>query len=537
MRPLTGAGTLVRLALRRDRIRLPLWALAVAGLVGSTASTINSEYGTLAARLEYAETVAGNPATAVFSGPGHGATTVGGIMVAELGTLLMLLVVLPGMLLVARHGRAEEESGRAELLGSAILGRHARLGAALTVVCGAELVLGGLVALILAASGLPAAGSLAYGAAVALAGWTFAAIAAMTGQFFQHARTASGAAVAVFGAAYLLRAVGDASAASGGGPSWLSWLSPLGWLQQVRAFAGERWWMLAPQLVTAGLLVALAASVVVRRDVDAGLLRPRRGRAAAAPAPAGPVALAGRLQRGALLAWTAGAAVVAGVFGAVAHDVDDIVGSSDGAADSIIRLGGSGSLSDAYLAWLMTIIGILASVHAVGAVQRLRSEEAALRTEPVLAAAVTRRGWMTAHLFWAFAGAVVVLATAGLVVGLVHGARGGDVAGELPRGLAAGLVQVPAALIPASVAAAFYGYAPRFTAGAWGVVGGALVLNQLGGLLDLDRWVLDLSPFTHTPSLPGGDFSVLPLAVLGGLAAILAAAGAARFRARDLVFD
>jgi ABC-2 type transport system permease protein len=45
-----------------------------------------------------------------------------------------------------------------------------------------------------------------------------------------------------------VRAIGDA------GPHWLSWLSPLGWMQQLRPFADERWWVL---LLAVALIVPL----------------------------------------------------------------------------------------------------------------------------------------------------------------------------------------------------------------------------------------------------------------------------------------
>ncbi|MFD9246033.1 ABC transporter permease, partial [Streptomyces sp. NPDC059556] len=39
--PLAGTGTLTRLALRRDRLTIPLWALVTGGLVASGAGAVD----------------------------------------------------------------------------------------------------------------------------------------------------------------------------------------------------------------------------------------------------------------------------------------------------------------------------------------------------------------------------------------------------------------------------------------------------------------------------------------------------------------
>jgi len=46
--------------------------------------------------------------------------------------------------------------------------------------------------------------------------------------------------------------------------------------------------------------------------------------------------------------------------------------------------------------------------------------------------------------------------------------------------------------------------------------------------------VLDVSPFTHVPKLPGGAVSAAPLALLCLIAGALAGAGLAGLRRRDI---
>lgn len=95
-----------------------------------------------------------------------------------------------------------------------------------------------LSALGLIATGLAAAGSAAFGLAWAATGCAFTAVGALSAQLTPGGRTATGIAASFLGLAYILRAIGDA--AGHDDAIWLSWLSPIGWSQQVRPFAHER---------------------------------------------------------------------------------------------------------------------------------------------------------------------------------------------------------------------------------------------------------------------------------------------------------
>jgi ABC-2 type transport system permease protein len=83
------------------------------------------------------------------------------------------------------------------------------------------------------------------------------------------------------------------------------------------------------------------------------------------------------------------------------------------------------------------------------------------------------------------------------------------------------------------VAAATYGLVPHVCAAvSWTALGLVVALSIFGRTLQLSHWVLDLSPFTHAPRLPGGAVAAAPLAWLSALAVVLAA-GLAALRRRD----
>ncbi|GAA0393380.1 exporter of polyketide antibiotics [Acrocarpospora corrugata] len=531
MTALTGTGVLVRLALRRDRLMLPIWILVIAAIPVATASAIAELYPEAGQRLALGATIMANPALQALTGPVFDAASVGGLTAWRATNITTVLAALMSILLVVRHTRAEEESGRAELIGAAPVGRYALPAAAITVAALANLLAALLLIAGLTGQGLPVAGSIAFAASVAGVGWVFTGIAAVTAQLTTGARTANGLAVAVLGLCFLLRAAGDAGAET------LSWLSPLGWAQRTRAFAGERWWLPALLAATAVALVVAADLLARRRDLGAGLLPARRGPASAAPSLRSPLALAWRLQRGALAGWTLAFAVVGAVFGSLAESVGDLVGGNRQIADMLARLGGAGALIDTYFATQLGLFALVTGGYAVQAALRPRAEEMAGRAEPVLAAAVPRWRWPAGHLVCALAGSALILAVAGLSAGFAHGLRVGDPAGQAVRILGAALAQVPAVWVLAGLAVLLFGLLPRLTAAVWAFLLAFGLLGLLGQLLQIDERIRSLSPYAHVPALPGATAPPAPFVWLCLAAAVLIAAGLAGFARRDLKAD
>jgi len=535
MREFAGTGKLFRLALRRDRIVATVWVLGLFLYAYSQAASIIALYPTQADLDQLARTAAGvgaNPAVVAIQGPAYDASTYGGATAWQLVTPWVFLIGLMSMFLVTRHTRQEEETGRAELVSAGVVGRYAWLAAGLLFVLAVNAVLVAITALAFIAMGLPAAGSIALVVACGLNGLVFAGVAAITVQVTQYARPANGMAFAVLGAAFLLRAIGDSAAEL----SWLSWLSPIGWAERFRPFAGEQWWVLLLPLALILVLLVAVAALLVRRDQGAGVLPVRLGPSAASPRLRSPLALAWRLQRGALLGWTIGVAIAGLSFGAIAQDMVQAANEDPETAKMFALLGWTGSIADIFLAAILSWIGMLAAAYAVQAILRLRSEETELRAEPVLSTSVPRIGWAGSHLLVAAVGSAVLLATGGLVAGVAHGLRAGDLGGELPRVLGGALVQLPAVWVMAGIGAALFGLLPRLVVGGtWAVLGIVLSITTFGELLRLDQWALDLSPFAHLPRVPAAQFTATPLAWLAVVALALGAAGLAGFRRRDLV--
>lgn len=295
MRALAGTGPLIRFLLRRDRVRIPVWVLAITvSLLGSVAS-FASTYPTAADRQARAR-VLDSPVASLFVGPRYGLRdyTYGAMTAHELLPLAAVAVALMSIFLAVRHTRAEEETGRTDLVEATAVGHQAATAATLVVVGGTNLLLGVLLAvgLPLSLDGLSAGGSLAFAGALAGVGLVFTGAALVVAQLSRTARGALGAAsidgrglpVARRGRHARRRPVLAVAVRVGDRDPGV----------RAGAMVGQ-----SLPLLAAGVLVAAAAALSARRDVGAGLLGDRPGPATGSALLDSPWGLAFRLQRAA----------------------------------------------------------------------------------------------------------------------------------------------------------------------------------------------------------------------------------------------
>ena len=529
---LTGAGELARLAIRRDRILLPAWLYALTAIAASGGFGLKLVFKTAASRASLAAGVYHDAALSFLYGQLHG-STLGAIAAWRYLMYAALAAGLMSIFLVVRHTRADEETGRLELVGSTVVGRHAALAVAIGVASAANLILVVLTSAVLALAGLPAGGAMAFGLAEASCGLVFAALAAIAAQVSGTARGARGMLVATLAGCFLLRGIGD----SGGshGLSWLTWLTPIGWAELVRPFAAERWWVLVLPLAAMAAGIGVAFGLAARRDQGSGLLQPRPGPATAGASLNGPAGLAWRLQRASIAAWVAGFLAGGLAIGVVADGIRQLIGSSSGVHQALTKIGGQSALTDAYLAACISLTALVAAAFAVSAVVRLRSEEADGLAEPVLAAPVSRLRWAGSHLLVVVIATAAMLVCGGLGMGLGFGIASSDAGTQVPRLVGAALAQLPAALAVAAVAVAVIGLLPRWSGPAgWTALAICGFIGVFGPALNLSQGVLDISPFTHAPKLPGGALSAPPLLWLTAFALVMTAVGLAGLRRRDI---
>lgn len=300
----------------------------------------------------------------------------------------------------------------------------------------------------------------------------------------------------------------------------------------MHAFSQPRWAVGLLGVALAGGLAVVAFGLLERRDLGAGMLPERSTRVGGGRDLTGAFGLALRLHRGTTIGWAVGLTLLGSMLGTLVANIDGFL--SGPMAEMFLAMGGQQGLVEAFLATEWGLIGVFLSAYAVAGVLRLRGEETDGRADLLLVTPLTRWRWAASHLVVTLGGAAVLLLLGGLVAG-VSTARALDDGAWFGQVLAAAAVQLPAVAVLAGLTMLAVGLVPRLaSAVAWGALVAFLLLGEVGALLEWPAWLLDLSPFGHTPQLPGGDVQVGSLVGLVTVALVLGAAGLAAFRRRDL---
>jgi ABC-2 type transport system permease protein len=523
-----GTRQLLRLILRRDRIRLPLWLVGLGGMIVISALAVPPIYDTPQKIAGYASAVGTSPVNYLMSGRQAGIDTIGGIVANEISQVAQLGICLMVIFLVVRHTRAEEESGRAELIRSAVMGRHAAALAGLLYGVSAALLIGLSTTASMLVAGLDGLGSATYGVGLVLLGWCYAAVGLVAAQLSTSPRGSLGLAGAAIAIGYFVRGVGAMQ------NNALVWASPFGWTQRMDAFGAERWWPALPLGALSAVLVGLAVWLTAYRDFGSGVLQARPGPPRASRFLGSPVGLALRLQRSLLIGWAIGLTLLGLLYGAVIPTIPDLIASNPDIAQVIgTSADAEQALIEAFLRYIFLIMAVISTCFAITSVLRLRSEEESGRAEVVLATRVRRSSWVGATVLVASLGALAlsVLMSLGLALGYGLGMGTWD---QVAAQVGGQLSYLPGVFLVAATAVAVTGVLPRWSLLAWAGVAFVLFQVLMSETLRLPNWLDALSPFWHLPALPVETFEPAPAFTELVMATALVISGLWGFRRRDV---
>jgi len=520
-----------RFLLRRNWVRMLVWALVLAGLIAIVIVSQRQTFPTQASREAYAA-IANTPAVAALTGLPYAAGTLGGILNIKIWMTDALALAFAVIFLVTRNGRAEEEQGRTELLRAGALGRHAYTLASWLLTAAFTVVVGLATAGAAIAEKLPASGAIVMGASFTGVGLAFLGIAALAGELSQTSRGANGIAVVVLAVAYLLRAGGDL-AATNDVPSGLSWASPLGWGQAMRSFGSNNWWPFLLLVGSGVFLCGIALRLQATRDLGAGILPDRPGPRTASALTQTPAGLTLRLQRWSIVGWAIGVAIGGLFFGTVATAMTKLLSGNKTAVAAI--LGQQKNVVSGLLGYFTMADALLIAAFALGSVATIRSEEADGSVELQWTSAISRLRWAASRIVVPGVASLAMLALSGWAEGASYGAAIHDPT-QAGRYAALALAYWPTILLIIGLVVILDGWLPRASLTiSWIVYGVLVFVSMFGELLKLPTRVTNVTPFTAIERLSTGHFTALPLIIITVLAIILGAVGLFRLRSRDLV--
>jgi len=539
---MTGTWNLIKLILRRDRVKLPVWILAVSLFLLAMIPLLKNTYGTPESLQTLYETFKLNPAGLLLTGM-MDAPTFGALFTIETVLWWGLAVVFMNTLLVVRHTRQNEEIGAQELIMSARVHRGASSLAVMIVAFVANLVLsliifGGMVLLSNGGELWSVSEALLYSIGMATLGFVWAVIALVVAQLVESARSANGILAGLIGVTFLLRGIGDFLGKAGADglvqPHWISNLSPFGWIQALRPLTYPEWWPLLIPLIFVVVAIPLAFFMLSHRDVGAGILPSRRGRARASIFRRTALGLTWYLQKNIFLGWLIGVLAMAAICGALVPQMSHVYDSSAQLAQVIASMGGSGAQIPVFLSAMLMIIVLMVMAYSVQAAGKLRGEEAGGYLENLLATKLSRVGWLLRHFFVVLAGVLVMLLLAGFTLGLATNLGGESV--RIMDYVLAGLSYFPVVAIFAAGYVALFGLLPR-AAGlvTWVYFGFVAFVSWIGGLLNLPEWLNNFSPLHYTASVPSEMVKMRPLLIIATVVVALAIIGIFSWRRRNVI--
>ncbi|MDE0546574.1 ABC transporter permease [Microbacterium sp. C7(2022)] len=531
-------GILLSQRLRRDGRQLALWIIGTAAMAYLSYAGVTSSFSTEQERTSLLAAALANPVILLFRGLPSGADE-GAFMLFLILPWLTMLAAFMSTFLAVRHTRAEEEDGRAELVGATRAGRTLPVMATVLHGTVANLALAALTTLAFVATGQDLNGSLLSGVAAGAVGITFLGVGLLGAQLMRTSRGANSFSVWILLTTFVMCGLGNAIGTPSDDltrmeSSWLAWLSPFGWAENTRPFADDAWWPLLLCVGLGAILIGISIALATTRDLGESFVPERHGRADATPALSSSTGLVWRLTRGAALGWAIGGLIIGMLSTTLASLVEEIGADNPAVEDILNQIAGAGDVQQATVTTFFTMLGILAACAGVQVICRARSEEARGTAEIVLATSVDRVRWLADYIVVAVLAAVIVIGAA--IGGAALGIAGQDGSWDVMRDVwvtASG--QAVAASVFIMVTALVFTFAPRLTIPlGWMLVVVGAVLGLFGPVFGLPEWATHLSPVGVGPIVDGDAIDVRGLWWLIGVTVIALGTTLGLMRRREL---
>lgn len=524
--------TLFLLYLKRDWKKMIIWILAI-GLFSAIFLPAMHEITKGDGILALYETLQ-NPAMISMVGPtpveSASEYTVGAMYAHMMLLFSGLIAMIVSILHVVGHTRKEEELGLSELVRSFQVGRQASSLAVLKQTVSINIILAVFIALFMLVfnvDSITVEGAFLFGASIGMAGIIGAVIALLIVQIMPTSSGATGTSLGIVGLLYILRAGTDPARIS------LSKLNPMGWTYLTFPFTKNNWFLLLFALIFSIIVTVIAFLLEGARDLGAGYLPERKGRASAKKSLLSVPGLFLRLSKGVLIGWLIGFAVLGAAYGSIYGDMQGFLESNEILKQMFTYAGVS--IEDSFTATIMVVMVSLVTILPIAIVNKLYSEESRLHLSQLFSTKVTRKDF-----YWTTIGIAIVSGLVGIL--LAAASLGGTALSvieasqvmKIEHFLAAGYNLLPSVLFFIGLAALALGWAPKLGKLVYVYLAYSFILNYFSGLLNFPEWFLKTAILSWHPRMPMEDFAFGPFIIISIISIAFMVIGYIGYRKRDM---
>lgn len=457
--------------------------------------------------------------------------TLGAMYANEMLLFCGLFAMIMAALHVVSHTRKEEDHGLTELVRSFQVGRQANSLAVMMEIVIINILLAlsiGVVMTSFGAATISAEGSFLFGASIGIAGILGASIALVMAQVMPTSSGATGSSLGIVGLLYIVRAGTDVSNVN------LSMLNPMGWTYLTYPFTKNNWYPLIYAIVFCIIVVVMAFALEGGRDMGAGYLPEREGRATAKKSLLSIPGLFMKLNKGVIISWSVAFVIMGAAYGSIYGDMQTFIEGNEMVSKMFMLAGVS--LEESFTGTIMMVMIGLVSILPIAIVNKLFSEESRLHLSQLYSTKVTRTQlYFTSVIIAVVAGVVgILLASVGLG-GTAISAMGDSSVMNIGDFIAAGYNFLPSVLFFVGLAALALGFAPKLGKLVYVYLGYSFALNYFGGILDLPDWFSKTAVQSWIPHMPVDKFDGATFATITVISIILIVLGYIGYNKRDMV--
>src|SRR5690625_32329 len=456
--------------------------------------------------------------------------TLGAMYAHEMLLFCGLFTIIVSALHVVSHTRKEEDLGLTELVRSFQVGRQANSFATMIETIFINILLTLFIAVVMISFGadtITVEGSFVFGASIGMAGIIGAGIALVMAQIMPTSSAATGSSLGIIGLLYIVRAATDISNVD------LSMINPLGWSYLTYPFTDNDWTPLIIALIFIIIIVIIAFALEGARDMGAGYLPEREGRANAKKSLLSVRGLLFKINKGTIISWLIALVIMGAAYGSIYGDMQTFLESNEMMKQMFTHSGVS--IEESFTATIMMVMICLVSILPIVIVNKLFSEESRLHLSQIYATKITR-----SQLYWTSIGIAIFVSIAGVL--LAAGGLGGTaiatMGGSSPMSmfdfLAAGYNFLPSVLFFIGLAALALGWVPKLGKLVYVYLTYSFLLNYYGGIVDLPEWFFKTAIQSWIPQMPIEDFDALIFITITVISIVLMVVGYLGYNQRDM---